>query len=121
MTESRRSLEALLDRAVPGFVYPGGRLSEAVVGQARLAGFAYALTTQSQLNQRPVDPMCLGRIGMPDSSAADFRRSLHDQVRRLPAAGSAPAPARVRPAARAPEVEAEITAPASLQEQRAYG
>lgn len=83
MNESRRYLEALLDQPMPGFVYPGGRMSEAVIELARSAGFLYALSTESQLNELPTDLMQLGRIGMPDSTPADFRRSLHSQVRRL--------------------------------------
>lgn len=83
MNESRRYLEALLDQPVPGFVYPGGRMSEAVIEQARGAGFLYALSTESHLNGLPTDLMRLGRIGMPDSPPADFRRSLHGQVQRL--------------------------------------
>lgn len=97
MNESRRCLEALLDQPVPGFVYPGGRMSEAVIEQARSAGFLYALSTESRLNGLPTDLMRLGRIGMPDSAPADFRRSLHSQVQRLtrrpvpePTSGDAP-------------------------------
>lgn len=97
MNESRRYLEALLDQPVPGFVYPGGRMSQTVVEQARSVGFLYALSTESRLNQCPTDLMRLGRIGMPDSAPADFRRSLHSQVQRLaqralsrPASGQEP-------------------------------
>jgi peptidoglycan/xylan/chitin deacetylase (PgdA/CDA1 family) len=84
MNTSRRDLEALLDQPVPGFVYPGGRMSDAVIEQARGAGFLYALSTESRLNELPTDLMRLGRIGMPDSGPADFRRALHNQTRRLP-------------------------------------
>jgi len=92
MHESRRCLESLLDQAIPGFVYPGGRMSGEVIEQARSAGFRYALSTESRINDLPCDLMQLGRIGMPDSSAADFRRALHNQMSRLPAGGRSGGP-----------------------------
>jgi len=82
MAQSRRVLEALLDRPVPGFVYPGGRMNADVVEQARLGGFRYALSTVPTLNVLPCDLHALGRIGMPDAGVADFKRSLHAIGRR---------------------------------------
>jgi peptidoglycan/xylan/chitin deacetylase (PgdA/CDA1 family) len=83
MTASRQALENLLDRPIPGFVYPGGRMNADVVELARRAGFRYALSTESHLNLLPADPLCLGRVGMPDANVADFRRSLHSLAQRV--------------------------------------
>jgi len=83
MTASRQALENLLEREVPGFVYPGGRMNPEVVEMARSSGFRYALSTESHLNLLPADPLCLGRVGMPDANVPDFRRSLHSLAQRV--------------------------------------
>jgi peptidoglycan/xylan/chitin deacetylase (PgdA/CDA1 family) len=83
MRASRQALENLLQRPVPGFVYPGGRMNAEVVELARAAGFRYALSTESHLNLLPADLLCLGRVGMPDANVADFRRSLHSLAQRV--------------------------------------
>lgn len=75
MQESRRYLEALLQAPVTGFAYPGGRMRSVTARIAQEVGFAYALSTDTGVNQPPHDRLRLKRIGMPDAGLADFRRA----------------------------------------------
>jgi len=92
MRTSRAYLERLCDRPVPGFAYPAGYSSPEVLRVARETGFSYAVGTRSDINLHPPALFELARIGMPDSSVADFKRSWGTRARRLGAvaAGSAP-------------------------------
>jgi peptidoglycan/xylan/chitin deacetylase (PgdA/CDA1 family) len=90
MSASRARLQALSDQPVAGFAYPAGFVSPAVTGAARDAGFSYAVGTRSEINVHPLPVYELNRIGMPDVSTADFKRSWGTCARRLgAAAGSA--------------------------------
>jgi peptidoglycan/xylan/chitin deacetylase (PgdA/CDA1 family) len=75
MALSRMYLETLLQQAVDGFAYPGGRMSADTAAVARELGFRYALATTSGVNTTPFDAFALRRIGMPDAPLADFRRA----------------------------------------------
>lgn len=76
MTASREVLEGLCQAPIPGFAYPGGRLNDETVDAARAVGFRYAVATISATNSAPYDCFKLRRIGMPDASLPDFKRSL---------------------------------------------
>jgi peptidoglycan/xylan/chitin deacetylase (PgdA/CDA1 family) len=83
MRASREYLERLSGTRVTGFAYPAGYLSPEVVQIARDVGFAYAVSTRSAINVHPPAMWELARIGMPDSSVADFKRSWAAKARRL--------------------------------------
>jgi peptidoglycan/xylan/chitin deacetylase (PgdA/CDA1 family) len=76
MKTSKTYLETLCQDQIAGFAYPAGKSTEAVKEAARAGGFTYALTTARGLNRAVFDPFNLMRIGMPDSSVADFKRCL---------------------------------------------
>ena len=86
MSASRARLQALCGQPVAGFAYPAGFVSPAVTGAARDAGFSYAVGTRSEINVHPLPVYELNRIGMPDVSTADFKRSWGTCARRLAAA-----------------------------------
>jgi peptidoglycan/xylan/chitin deacetylase (PgdA/CDA1 family) len=83
MSTSRQYLERLGGTPVTGFAYPAGYMSEAVVQVARDVGFGYAVSTRSDINLHPPSMFELARIGMPDSSVADFKRSWAAKARLL--------------------------------------
>jgi len=82
MQTSRRFLEHLCGSPVEGFAYPAGWMNEDTVSAARESGFRYAVTTRSAFNSKESDPLRLSRVGMPDTSAADFKRALISIARR---------------------------------------
>jgi peptidoglycan/xylan/chitin deacetylase (PgdA/CDA1 family) len=82
MRASREYLERLCGVPVTGFAYPAGHKSAEVVRMAREVGFAYAVSTVSGINRHPPSMFELERIGMPDSSVADFKRSWGAKARR---------------------------------------
>lgn len=91
MTASRDVLEELCQAPIEGFAYPGGRMNDASVHAARDAGFRYAVATISAVNHAPCDRFRLCRIGMPDSTVADFKRALSMKMRRADGVLHAPA------------------------------
>jgi hypothetical protein len=58
-------------------------MSPEVVQVARDVGFEYAVSTRSDINLHPAAMFELARIGMPDSSVADFKRSWAAKARVL--------------------------------------
>ena len=66
---SRRRIESQLDRPVPHFCYPNGRLRDIGPANAavRDAGFATAVTTEPGVNPAGADPFLLRRIGVEAS------------------------------------------------------
>ena len=66
---SRRHIESQLDRPVPHFCYPNGRLRDIGPASAavREAGFATAVTTEPGVNPAGADPFLLRRIGVDAS------------------------------------------------------
>lgn len=76
MQEGRDRLQQLLQHAVCGLAYPGGRMGPQTAQIARELGFSYALATYSGGNQAPHRLYELSRIGMPDTHMPDFRRAV---------------------------------------------
>ena len=76
MQTSKRILENICDCPVDGFAYPAGWLNDVTVSAAKESGFRYAVTTKKAFNLNEIDPLRLSRIGMPDTSVADFKRAL---------------------------------------------
>lgn len=76
MHKSRALLEETTGRRLRGFAYPGGRQNATVQRLVSHAGFNYAAGTGKGLNRQPLDMMNLRRIGMPNTSIADFKRCL---------------------------------------------
>jgi peptidoglycan/xylan/chitin deacetylase (PgdA/CDA1 family) len=85
MSGSRARLQALCGQPVDGFAYPAGYVTPAVTAAARDAGFSYAVGTRSEINIHPLPLYELDRIGMPDVSTADFKRSWGTRARRIAA------------------------------------
>lgn len=86
MLDSRRTLQELCQAPVEGFAYPGGQMGGTTVQAARAAGFRHAVTTAGGINRTGCDLLQLGRIGMPDTPVADFKRAF--SARLLRAAGA---------------------------------
>jgi peptidoglycan/xylan/chitin deacetylase (PgdA/CDA1 family) len=82
MQTSKRILEHLCGSPVDGFAYPAGWMNDDTVSAAKESGFRYAVTTKPAFNSRQIDLLKLSRIGMPDTSAADFKRALISIARR---------------------------------------
>lgn len=79
---SKASLEALCGTSIKGFAYPAGWLNDQTVNLAREAGFRYAVATSTGFSAPQRDIFKLDRVGMPDSSPADFKRALVNIARR---------------------------------------
>lgn len=82
MQTSKRTLEHLCGSPVDGFAYPAGWMNDDTVSAAKESGFRYAVTTKSAFNSKEIDPLRLSRVGMPNTSAADFKRALISIARR---------------------------------------
>ncbi|HEX6929819.1 MAG TPA: polysaccharide deacetylase family protein [Gammaproteobacteria bacterium] len=76
IAKSRRCLEEAAGRRLQGFAYPGGRQNNPVRQIVSRAGFSYAAGTEKGLNRKPFEAFNLRRIGMPNTSIADFKRCL---------------------------------------------
>lgn len=87
MRNSREILQRVCDAPINGFAYPAGWKDASTEAAAREAGFAYAVSTVSTINQFSSDLFTLGRVGMPDTSVSDLKRALIPVVQRVPAHG----------------------------------
>ncbi len=87
MLQSKLMLESLLQKPVPGFAYPGGRLQAAAQRLVRELGFSYAVSTLSGANRPDYELSRLRRIGMPDAELPDFRRAVSGAMLRGTADG----------------------------------
>ena len=76
MQQSRRDLESLVDRPVPGFAYPFGDLSRRTISLAESAGFDYACTTEAGCVDRATQPHRIPRIVAEDWPAERFAQRL---------------------------------------------
>jgi peptidoglycan/xylan/chitin deacetylase (PgdA/CDA1 family) len=62
LTDSRRRLEAMLDRPATVFCYPNGDYNRAIRDEVARAGYRLAVTTEPGLNDEASDPLALRRI-----------------------------------------------------------
>lgn len=76
MQQSRRDLESLVDRPVPGFAYPFGDISRRTLRLAGSAGFDYACTTEAGCVDRATRPHRIPRIVAEDWPAERFAQRL---------------------------------------------
>jgi peptidoglycan/xylan/chitin deacetylase (PgdA/CDA1 family) len=76
MQQSRRDLEFLIDRPVPGFAYPFGDISRRTIRLAESAGFDYACTTEAGCIDRATQPHRIPRIVAEDWPAERFAQRL---------------------------------------------
>jgi len=76
MQQSRRDLESLVDRPVPGFAYPFGDISRQTLRLAESAGFDYACTTEAGCVDRATQPHRIPRIVAEDWPAERFAQRL---------------------------------------------
>lgn len=74
--ESQRELSAVCGEPIAGFAYPSGFHSRSLQNIVRSAGFDYAVSTDRGINVEPLRRFAICRVGMPDSSVADFKRAL---------------------------------------------
>jgi peptidoglycan/xylan/chitin deacetylase (PgdA/CDA1 family)/SAM-dependent methyltransferase len=84
--ESRRALEALLDRPVRAFAYPFGACSDETVDAVRGAGFDAAVTCRDAGVSSGSDPLMLPRIEAPRAGSSAFGAWLEWRFTRLRAA-----------------------------------
>ena len=73
---SRQALEAVLDQPITTFAYPSGFHNEGLQRAVQAAGFYNAVSTDRGINGNDLNPYAVYRIGMPDTSVADFKRAL---------------------------------------------
>jgi len=73
---SKRDLEALLGRQIPGFAYPNGRATEDSKHIVREAGFAYACTSLQDVVRPGSDVYELTRFWQKDVDGDRFMRGL---------------------------------------------
>jgi peptidoglycan/xylan/chitin deacetylase (PgdA/CDA1 family) len=78
MQQSRRDLESLVDRPVPGFAYPFGDISRRTLRLAESAGFDYACTTEAGCVDRATQPHRVPRILAEDWPAERFAQRLDE-------------------------------------------
>ena len=77
--ESRRTLEALLDRPVRSFAYPFGAFSDETVRVVRDSSFDLAVTCEDTLVSSGADPMRLPRLDAASRSVGDFAEWLEQR------------------------------------------
>ncbi|HET8946177.1 MAG TPA: polysaccharide deacetylase family protein, partial [Candidatus Polarisedimenticolia bacterium] len=85
LLESRRGLERIAGTPVVHLAYPNGRTGdwdEAVVADARAAGYATAVTTIEGINRAGADPLRLLRVSVGDDEVAAFSLRLLPAVAR---------------------------------------
>jgi peptidoglycan/xylan/chitin deacetylase (PgdA/CDA1 family) len=76
MQQSRRDLESLVDRPVPGFAYPFGDISRRTLQLAESAGFDYACTTEAGCVDHATRPHRVPRIVAEDWPAERLAQRL---------------------------------------------
>ncbi|MDX1530528.1 MAG: polysaccharide deacetylase family protein, partial [Rhodothermales bacterium] len=76
VSESKRRLEAVLQRPVAAFAYPHGAAAAETVRAVADAGFARAYTTAGTPLRRPVGAHRLPRLVVEDWDGATFERTL---------------------------------------------
>jgi peptidoglycan/xylan/chitin deacetylase (PgdA/CDA1 family) len=76
MQQSRRDLESMIDRPVPGFAYPFGDISRRTLRLAGSAGFDYACTTEAGCVDRATRPHRIPRIVAEDWPVERFAQRL---------------------------------------------
>lgn len=76
LVDSRAQLQTLLGQPISSFAYPSGFHNVALQSAVQSAGFDYAVTTDRGINAADLRLSALYRVGMPDASVADFKRSL---------------------------------------------
>lgn len=76
IAESRRDLEALLQRPVTGFSYPFGDVPPGAPALVREAGFEYACQSRNAVVWRGSDRFALPRFWVPDWEGPRFARWL---------------------------------------------
>lgn len=74
------ALEAILGHPVRGFSYPHGRYTDETVRIVREAGFAYACAGVPSKGAA-LDPLTLGRIGVPDCDGDGLLAMLKERAR----------------------------------------
>ncbi len=75
LSESKSTLETLLDKPVTGFAYPAGRHSEVVIESTRAAGYEYAMSTIRGFNHSPIqNQYAIQRMVIGDNDVKDFKR-----------------------------------------------
>lgn len=72
----REQLEAIINVPVTGFAYPSGFHDESLQSLVEQNGFEYAVSTDRGINHGAARRFALYRVGMPDTSLADFKRAL---------------------------------------------
>jgi peptidoglycan/xylan/chitin deacetylase (PgdA/CDA1 family) len=77
VSDSKRTLEALIEKPVSSFSYPYGRTSESTLSLVRDAGFARACTTRPASVAPNGDPFELPRVAVPDCNGEQFARILN--------------------------------------------
>lgn len=76
MQQSRRDLESMIDRPVPGFAYPFGDISRRTLRLAATAGFEYACTTEAGCVDRATRTHRIPRIAVEDWPAERLAQRL---------------------------------------------
>lgn len=76
LLNSRTTLENITDKHVYGFAFPGGRLNNNIINLICSAGYSYAVSTYRGVNTVSTNKYSLQRMGMPNTSVADFKRCL---------------------------------------------
>lgn len=89
IADSRTELARLTSQQVASFAYPNGDHNDGVVEAARRAGYRFAVTTRSGLNNRSTDPLRLRRIYVSQSRLARLSGRSSDSILRLELTGMA--------------------------------
>ena len=74
--DSKNYLEKFTSKPVTGFAAPGGFTPGYLTELLADCGFDYAATTRRGLNDSSVNLLALERIGMPNSTVSDLKRSI---------------------------------------------
>jgi peptidoglycan/xylan/chitin deacetylase (PgdA/CDA1 family) len=77
IVESKRACEALIGMPITGFSYPYGEFSAEVQRRVKIAGFAYAVSTDHAHITRKSDRFALPRIQVLDWDGDSFNAALH--------------------------------------------
>jgi peptidoglycan/xylan/chitin deacetylase (PgdA/CDA1 family) len=99
VTAGRPELEAALGRPIVTFAYPHGGYDSEVTTAVSAAGYQAAFTTRWEMVSSGSDPMTLGRVEAPHSSATVMARRLSDALHAGPVTQSAELAAMVETSA----------------------
>ena len=73
---SRKDLERILGRRLDAFSYPYGKFNQDVVTKVADAGYAAGLLAHGEAVKSGADPFMLGRLGVGNWAATEFRQRL---------------------------------------------